>query len=87
MEFKLSKFTVRIDSELLKKFRYVAEYNARSANREIEVRIALIDYRASPFKATLKKIKPETYISNFISIKYACRRPESNRYDVATTGF
>lgn len=39
MDFKLSKFTIRIDSELLKKFRYVAEYNARSANREIEVLI------------------------------------------------
>lgn len=31
------KFTLRIESELLKKFRYVAEYNARSANRELEV--------------------------------------------------
>lgn len=31
------KFTVRTDSELLKKFRYVAEFNARSANRELEV--------------------------------------------------
>lgn len=36
MEADISKFTVRIDAELLKKFRYVAEYNARSANREIE---------------------------------------------------
>lgn len=33
----LSKFTLRIDTELLKKFRFVADYNARSANREIEV--------------------------------------------------
>lgn len=32
-----TKFTLRIDSELLKKFRYIAEYNARSANRELEV--------------------------------------------------
>lgn len=31
------KFTLRTDSELLKKFRFVAEYNARSANRELEV--------------------------------------------------
>lgn len=37
MSSKQSKFTVRIDSELLKKFRYVAEYNARSGNKEIEV--------------------------------------------------
>ena len=29
------KFTLRVESELLKKFRYVAEYNARSANREL----------------------------------------------------
>ncbi len=32
-----SKFTVRTDSELLKKFRFVADYNGRSANRELEM--------------------------------------------------
>ncbi len=32
-----SKFTLRVDPELLKKFHFVAEYNARSANRELEV--------------------------------------------------
>ena len=32
-----AKFTLRIDAELLKKFRFVADYNARSANRELEV--------------------------------------------------
>lgn len=37
MEFEISKFTIRVNSILLKKFRYIAEYNARSANREIEV--------------------------------------------------
>ncbi|MDE6916881.1 MAG: hypothetical protein K2P39_08805 [Lachnospiraceae bacterium] len=31
------KFTFRIDDETLSKFRYIAEYNARSANRELEV--------------------------------------------------
>lgn len=39
MPSNLPQFTVRIDPELLKKFRYVAEYNARSANREAEVLI------------------------------------------------
>lgn len=37
MSFEISKFTLRIDADLLKKFRFIAEYNARSANREIEV--------------------------------------------------
>lgn len=37
MQSNLSKFTLRTDTELLKKFRFVADYNARSANREIEV--------------------------------------------------
>ncbi|MCQ5143654.1 Arc family DNA-binding protein [Enterocloster bolteae] len=37
MRSELSKFTLRTDAELLKKFRFVADYNARSANREIEV--------------------------------------------------
>lgn len=54
MEFKLSKFTLRIDSELLKKFRYVAEYNARSANREMEV---LIKQHILEFEQTHGKIK------------------------------
>lgn len=34
-----AKFTLRTDAELLKKFRYIADYNARSANRELEVLI------------------------------------------------
>ncbi|MDF2871888.1 MAG: Arc family DNA-binding protein [Anaerocolumna sp.] len=37
MRSELSKFTLRTDAELLKKFRFVADYNGRSANREIEV--------------------------------------------------
>lgn len=37
MKYQLVKYTVRVDAELLKKFRFVAEYNARSANREMEV--------------------------------------------------
>lgn len=37
MASDISKFTLRIDTELLKKFRFVADYNARSANRELEV--------------------------------------------------
>ncbi len=32
-----AKFTLRTETELLQKFRYVAEYQARSANRELEV--------------------------------------------------
>ncbi len=37
MQNDIVKFTLRTDSELLQKFRYIAEYNARSANRELEV--------------------------------------------------
>lgn len=39
MSHDQSKFTLRIDSELLNKFRFIAEYNARSANREITLLI------------------------------------------------
>ena len=34
-----AKFTLRTESDLLQKFRYVADYNARSANRELEFHI------------------------------------------------
>jgi hypothetical protein len=30
------RYTLRIDRELFRKFRSIAEYNGRSANREIE---------------------------------------------------
>lgn len=39
MASNLPSFTIRIESEFLKKVRYIAEYNARSANREIELLI------------------------------------------------
>ena len=39
MKIKQSKFTLRINDELLKKFRYISEYNARSANSELTILI------------------------------------------------
>lgn len=30
-------FAIRVPRDLLEKFKYIAEYNARSANREIEL--------------------------------------------------
>lgn len=32
-----SKFTLRIDTNSLKKFRYIAGYNGRSANNELQI--------------------------------------------------
>ena len=37
MASNLPQFTVRVNPDLLKKFRLVADYNGRSANREIEI--------------------------------------------------
>ena len=37
MKADTAKFTLRTDSDLLKKFHFVADYNGRSANRELEV--------------------------------------------------
>ena len=39
MADKTVKFTLTIEDIILKRFRYIAEYNARSANRELEVLI------------------------------------------------
>ena len=36
MEDKLLRYTLRVDRNLFKKFRYVAEFEGRSANKEIE---------------------------------------------------
>ena len=39
MPADVSKFTIRTDSELLKKFRFIADAHARAANRELETAI------------------------------------------------
>ncbi len=36
MEDKLLRYTLRVDRKLFAKFRYIAEYEGRSANKEIE---------------------------------------------------
>ncbi len=36
MENNLLRYTLRVDRELFQKFRYVAEFEGRSANKEIE---------------------------------------------------
>ncbi len=36
MKNELLRYTLRVDSGLFRKFRYVAEYKGRSANKEIE---------------------------------------------------
>ena len=53
MEKKISKFTLRVDEDTLQKFRYVSEYNARSANRELEV---LMKKHISEFESKHGKI-------------------------------
>lgn len=37
MEDKLLRYTLRVDRILFKKFRYIAEAEGRSANKEIEL--------------------------------------------------
>ncbi len=36
MEDKLLRYTLRVDRILFQKFRFIAEYEGRSANKEIE---------------------------------------------------
>lgn len=36
MDDKLLRYTLRVDRLLFKKFRYIAEFEGRSANKEIE---------------------------------------------------
>ena len=56
MPSDITKFTLRTESEILKKFRFVAEYNARSANREIET---LMKKHIAEFEKVNGKIKLE----------------------------
>ncbi len=35
MDYEEIRYTIRLDKELIRKFRYVAQYDGRSVNREI----------------------------------------------------
>ncbi|MCM1114540.1 MAG: Arc family DNA-binding protein [Clostridium sp.] len=39
MQSKLPQYSLRVPKELLDKLKYIAEYNARSSNRELEMMI------------------------------------------------
>lgn len=53
MQSNIAKFPLRTDPELLLKFHYVAEYNGRSANRELD---KLIRRHVSEFEKKIEKI-------------------------------
>ncbi len=55
MDDKLLRYTLRLDRHLFAKFRYIAEYEGRSANREIE---QMIKKRIEEFEKENGEIKP-----------------------------
>ncbi len=48
------RYTLRVNRHLFKKFRYVAEYSGRSANKEIE---QLMKFRVEEFEKEHGKIE------------------------------
>lgn len=56
MKDKLLRYTLRVDRHLFAKFSYIAEYEGRSANREIE---QMIKKRVEEFENTHEKIELE----------------------------
>ncbi len=56
MEDKLLRYTLRVDRNLFQKFRYVAEFEGRSANKEIE---QFIKKHVAEFEKNYGEIKLE----------------------------
>lgn len=56
MDDKLLRYTLRVDRELFKKFRHIAEYEGRSANKEIE---QFLKRRVAQFEEKHGKIEVE----------------------------
>ena len=54
MKDHLSRYTLRIEAELLEKFGYIAEYEGRTKNRELE---QMIKKRISEFEKEHGKIE------------------------------
>ena len=57
MEDKLLRYTLRVDRQYFQKFRYIAGYEGRSANKEIE---QYIKRRVNSFEEKHGKIELET---------------------------
>jgi hypothetical protein len=55
-----ARFTLRIDSEFLQRFHYIADYNARSANRKSEV---LIKKHVAKFEKAYREAKLQQSVS------------------------
>ena len=53
MEDKILRYTLRVDRISFQKFRYIADYEGRSANKEIE---QYIKHRVKAFEAEHGKI-------------------------------
>lgn len=56
MDKKLVRYTLRVDRQLFAKFRYIAEANGRSANKEIEQYLKRCVER---YEAANGKIEPD----------------------------
>lgn len=54
MDDKILRYTLRVDRALFQKFRYVAEFEGRSANKEIE---QFIKKHVAEFEKTHGKIE------------------------------
>lgn len=52
-EKDLARFTLRVPKELLEKFGYIASYNGRTKNKELEL---MIKSRISAFEEKVEKI-------------------------------
>lgn len=52
-EKDLARFTLRVPKELLEKFGYIAAYNGRTKNKELEL---MIKSRISAFEEKVEKI-------------------------------
>ncbi len=55
MEDKLLRYTLRVDRNLFAKFRYIAEYEGRSANKELE---QYLKHRVAAFEKEHGPIEP-----------------------------
>ena len=64
MEDKIVRYTLRVDRLLFKKFRYIAESEGRSANKEIE---QYLKKRVAEFEKDNQKLYESAWKSQFFS--------------------
>lgn len=89
MDDNILRYTLRVNRTLFQKFRYVADYEGRSANREIEqyIKQRVKSFEEEHGEIEVKKIKHTHRLTPFRSISERVFFNQTKQFSIYTRNF